>query len=548
MVILIGISSVFNVKHTREINHTLEELVDNRFVQMKLVDDIQNEMALQGSYLRGYLLQDQGDSLHSLREHQVIFDDKLAELKTMVKSGTMKKLVEDSIANKMVFDRYAKLTIAAHQSDNDKKAIELMNDFVQTTNDKILTNVQDMLVYQHEQLDKIQTDAKDQTDYATVASSVNFIVNLIVATIICTIITKLIATPVRMLTEAVKMVANGDLSQPKITIRTKDELRELADSFNDMKENLHHLIKATNDSAEHLSTSAAELSSSTEEVSRATENVSTRIETTSQNAQMSSVAAKESTVAMSETAVGVQRIAESSQTLHSTAINTLTIAEEGQAKLSNAKEQMQSIYDATVLVTELTKKLGLQTVEIENITKVITDITEQTNLLALNAAIEAARAGEHGKGFAVVADEVRKLAEESKTSANKIVHLTATIQRDTKNVENGVTQGLLTVEEGVKIIEQADVSFCSITGAVRSMSSQIEDISAASEEISASAEEVAASISEIANHSDGTSVQIEAVSGSIEEQVATMQDVHNIAQDLNAKSASLQEEIHKFKL
>ncbi|MGE7932912.1 methyl-accepting chemotaxis protein [Viridibacillus arvi] len=548
MVILIGISSIFTVKHTREINQSLDELVDRRFVQIRLVDDIQYEMALQGSYLRGYLLQKHSKSLESLRDHQVIFDEKLAELESIAQSDTMKELVADSITAKQEFDRYTKETIYAHQTGNVIKATQLMNEQIQPINDKILSNAEDMLTYQNEHLEKIQLDAIDKTNYATLSAIINFIVNLVVATVICIIITRMISTPVRKLNEGVKLIAKGDLSQPEIIIRTKDELRELADSFNEMKQNLRHLILATNNSAEHLSTSAAELSASTEEVSQTSENVSTSIETTSLNASMSSAAAKESVIAMDETASGVQRITESTQTLHTTAIDTLSIAEEGQNKLIDAKEQMQNIYDATVLVTELTKQLGLQTAEIENITKVITGITEQTNLLALNAAIEAARAGEHGKGFAVVADEVRKLAEESKLSANKIVNLTATIQRDTKNVETGVSQGLKTVEEGVKIIEQADVSFHSITGAVRSMTSQIEDISAASEEISASAEEVAASISEIANHSDGTSVQIEAVSSSIEEQVASMQEVHSIAQDLNAKSVSLQKEIQQFKL
>ncbi|MGE7624921.1 methyl-accepting chemotaxis protein [Viridibacillus sp. NPDC096237] len=548
MVILIGISSFFTVKHTRDINQSFEELIDRRFVQIRLVDDIQYEMALQGSYLRGFLLQKHSKSLDLLRDHQVIFDKKIAELEAIVRTDTMKELVTDSIAAKKEFDRYTKATIYLHQTGNASKAIQMMNDQIQPINDRILTNAEDMLTYQNKQLENIQADAKDKTSYATLTAIINFIVNLVVATIICIIITRMISTPVRKLNEGVKLIAKGDLSQDKITIHTKDELRELADSFNDMKENLRHLILATNNSAEHLSTSAAELSASTEEVSQATESVSTRIETTSLNANMSSAAAKESVVAMNETAVGVQRISESTQTLHTTAINTLTAAEEGQNKLIDAKEQMQNIYNATVQVTELTKKLGLQTVEIENITKVITEITEQTNLLALNAAIEAARAGEHGKGFAVVADEVRKLAEESKLSANKIVNLTATIQRDTHNVESSVSQGLITVEEGVRIIEQADVSFHSITDAVRSMTSQIEDISAASEQISASAEEVAASISEIANHSDGTSVQIEAVSSSIEEQVASMQEVHSIAQDLNSKSVSLQKEIQQFKL
>ena len=209
---------------------------------------------------------------------------------------------------------------------------------------------------------------------------------------------------------------------------------------------------------------------------------------------------------------------------------------------------MTTIYESTKLTTELIQKLSKQSEEIKSISRVITSITEQTNLLALNAAIEAARAGEHGKGFAVVADEVRKLAEESNASAGQIVALTNEIQTDTKNVEKAVQESLQTVEAGVGIINEAGLSFSQIENAVDDMKAQIEDISAVTEEISAAAEEVAASVAEIAAASKSTAEQAESSKETSQQQLATMQEINAVSNDLSNRAIDLQSAVNQFRV
>src|SRR5690606_10238341 len=206
------------------------------------------------------------------------------------------------------------------------------------------------------------------------------------------------------------------------------------------------------------------------------------------------------------------------------------------------------ISSSTNSVNALVQKLAQQTEEINNISQLITSITDQTNLLALNAAIEAARAGEHGKGFAVVADEVRKLAEQSKSSANSIVNLTLEIKADTENVERAVSESLVSVEDGVKIISHAGESFTTIVDAVTQMSMQIQEISATSEELSASAEQVTASVNEIAHSSNESSGNLEMIAAAVEEQTATMQQVNAVAVSLSDNAQTLQQEIQQIKV
>ncbi|MGG0657650.1 methyl-accepting chemotaxis protein [Rummeliibacillus pycnus] len=546
IILIIAVTSIINMINAKKSTNSIEELVNHRIEQVELVKDVQYETALQGNYLRRYILQNQDVALDHMKKEQQNLDKTLDRLDKTARSSTMQHLIKDSITEKANFDQYAQETVDAFQKKDTKKAIQLINDKVQPTNEKILKNTEAMTQHQNKELAKIKETTRSDASFALNTVILGFIIDLIIALFISIIMVKKLTSPIHQLLNAITRVASGDLTGKLIKLKTKDEFADLANEFNKMKDNLQGLLYKTKSSSDHLSATAYELSASTSEVATTIEDVSNLVDMTAQNAKLSIVASKDSANAMDETAVGVQKIAESTQSLLNNAVDTLNHSKEGQQKLAEAKDQMQEIFDATIQITNLTKQLGNQTKEIEKITHVITDITEQTNLLALNAAIEAARAGEHGKGFAVVADEVRKLAEESKTSASHIVKLVETIQRDTRNVEEGVTHGLSTVKDGVTVIDQADVSFGSITESVRSMTSQIEDISAASQQISASAEEVAASITEISNQAVSASDQMETIAASIQEQNATIQDIHHISGELSDKSVSLKEDIHKF--
>lgn len=362
------------------------------------------------------------------------------------------------------------------------------------------------------------------------------------------ILVRSIVVPVNRLAVAAEVIANGDLSQKDVEVRAKDEIRDLANSFNLMKSNLHRLIHSMTTNVEHTTLAAEELAASTDEISLSSNDIAKLVERMATSDSQAAATGRESSSAMDETAHGVQRIAEATQMLHSNAIDTQSIANEGEKTLLITENQMTIIQQSSQDTSERIKKLSAQSAEIVSITKVITDITEQTNLLALNAAIEAARAGEHGKGFAVVADEVRKLAEESKKSANQIVDLIALIQQDTIEVEKAVGVTVLNVDEGVAFIHNAQNAFDKILSAIESMTSQIEDVSASTQQISASSEEVAASVNEMSSSANHAAQQSGSIASAIEEQVATIQEINNVAKSLSDEALSVKEEIIKFKI
>lgn len=540
--------AIYSLSEMMSVTENYEEMLDHDVAQMQRAELIQKEMAMQGMFLRAYISEREDYTLGIFQEHQAALKDAVEDLRQHAKSADISGMIDELDIQIGAFDKAALEVIDKVKSGKTADADNLMNSIVREPSIGIEMAAKEISDAENTYL--VEKRALTSTIAAEAKKGLitSIIVDTILALLLAYFIKRSIAAPIRKLVSSVAVVADGDLTQEDIIVKSKDEIRELATAFNRMKLNLRNLIGSINENALHVTASAEELSASTEEVSRSSHDMSESMEMVSAGAQTSAASARESSLAMEETAIGVHRIAESAQVLNESATATEKLARERGEAVKHANDQMTVIYDSSHLTSELIKRLSKQTIEIENITKVITDITEQTNLLALNAAIEAARAGEHGKGFAVVADEVRKLAEQSKASANQIVTLTAGIQDDTKNVENAVSDSLKNVEDGVKVIDEAGDAFISIIDAIQAMGSQIEDISAATEQISASAEEVSASIQEIATQANEASGKTEQSASAVQNQMATIEEINSVAHDLSRQAMNLQETIQEFRV
>jgi methyl-accepting chemotaxis protein len=548
IVALLCISVGISFYSLSNIESKTDEALNNRVVQLRLIDEIRFGVGMQGLYARALMIDTTAKNRENLLTYAEELDKNIIALKDLVLTDTMNKYWQEIDTYNTDFNNAMNQVLAVAAEGDIEAATELVNTQLQNANVEILTVATEMGEFQEKQLALIKAETEKSISTSRTTSIVVLVLSILISVFLVGYVRRTITKPLNTVMNAAQVIAEGDLSQQDIAYESRDEIGQLAKVFNEMKASLRSLIKNVQANTEQLSAAAEELSASTEEISATTEDVTQQVAMTADSAQGSARAANESALAMEETAQGVQRIAEASQTLHTSSLDASSTATHGTEIIEQAKKQMNVINGSTAVVNDLVQKLAKQTEEIENITKVITDITDQTNLLALNAAIEAARAGEHGKGFAVVADEVRKLAEESKESANSIAALTVEIKTDTENVERAVGDSLVSVKDGVGIISEAGESFHAIVSAVDTMTTQIQEISATSEQLSASAEEVSASVNEISSGAQSAAGSIDMIAAAMEEQSATMQEVNSVAVSLNESAQDLQAEIQRFKI
>ena len=357
-----------------------------------------------------------------------------------------------------------------------------------------------------------------------------------------------IARPIQALEVAATRIADGDISLSKLNIVSNDEIGRLGQAFEKMTENLRGLIQKITQATDQVAASSEELTASAEQSAQAANQVAIVIIEVAEGAEKQLKAVNDTSAVVGQMSAGVQQIASSANVVAGTSEKSALAAQTGSEAMKKAITQMDHIEKTVERSAQVVSKLGERSKEIGQIVGTISGIAGQTNLLALNAAIEAARAGEQGRGFAVVADEVRKLAEQSQEAAKQIASLITKIQQDTDSAVEAMNQGTKEVRIGTEVVNDAGQTFQEIFRSFNEVTTQIREISAAIQQMASSSQQIVASVDDIDNISKETAERAQTVSAATEEQSATMEEIAASSQALARMAEDLAQAVSKFKV
>ncbi len=312
-------------------------------------------------------------------------------------------------------------------------------------------------------------------------------------------ITRQIIIPLRQTLRAAERVANGDLTQ-SLPVQRRDELGQLQASMQRMTQGLRELIGGIGDGVTQIASAAEQLSAVTEQTSAGVNN---------QKVETDQVA-----TAMNQMTATVHEVARNAEQASEAALMADQQAREGDRVVGEAVAQIERLAGEVVNSSEAMNQLKAESDKIGSVLDVIKSVAQQTNLLALNAAIEAARAGEAGRGFAVVADEVRSLAQRTQQSTEEIEELIAGLQSGTQRVATVMDNSRQLTDSSVELTRRAGSSLETITRTVSSIQAMNQQIATAAEEQTAVAEEINRSVMNVRDISDQTSAASEETASS----------------------------------
>lgn len=371
---------------------------------------------------------------------------------------------------------------------------------------------------------------------------------LTIALLVTIILTNKIIKPIKKITTALVGISEGDLTIEKIHVETKDEMKLLGDSVNRLMDSLSKVIKLMVSSSDKLNNYASSLNESSGFVSHATTEVANAI---SQMAIQSdeqyryTVTSVESVNLLAE---NIKETADASEKIGSVVEKNIELKDLGLSSVQELKDAANENNENTTIIENLVHRINNQSTDIGEITDMITTIAKQTNLLALNASIEASRAGEHGMGFAVVAEEIRNLANKTASAVGDIHHKIDLMQEQSIEAVNFISKNREGVNRINKTVNKTEEIIGLISDGLQALIEDINVIIDHNQVINSKKDDILVMLGNVSDAAQDNSAAIEEISATAQEQSVTIVEINDSITELNNMSNDLNNIINEFKV
>ena len=484
MVLLIVLGMV-GLKGMGKIDQGLDRIVTVNYAKIKLANDINAKVGTIIEKIELMQLKDQEGrvaakkDIDKLRVEYKELADKLEKLETTAKGKELIAAAKVSLANAAKANNEV---IELSLSDKPDEALALFNNEAFSLDMKIKEAFRAIVQYQEDRMDFRHAEAVKQFSRSQTTSFVIIGMALLIGILISFSITRSITQPLLEGVAVANALATGDLTVT-VKVSSKDETGQLMTAMKSMTENIRCIIGQVSSTSTQVAAAANQLHSTAEHIATGAEEVA---------AQASTVATsgEEMSATSGDIAQNCQMAAEGAQRASQTASIGAEVVERTVAVMSQIASKVQES-------AKTVESLGARSDQIGAIIGTIEDIADQTNLLALNAAIEAARAGEQGRGFAVVADEVRALAERTTRATREIGEMIKAIQKETKGAVTAMEQGVHQVESGTMEASKSGEALQDILQQIKDVAMQVNQIATAAEEQTATTSEISSNMMQI---------------------------------------------------
>jgi len=519
MLIILGIG----LSRMAMLQANLEHIVERDYAKITLLNTMRDAVRFRGIALRDVVLQDEfgfkREESKRMREARKTYQDADTALSQFDFNAEDKAMLESIRKAEAEAAEQILLVMDAALSEDNETAQAGIRDVVRGQLQALISHLDTMLNRLESQSLAVSEQAKSAYNSARIMMLGLGALALVVGILVALFITRSITGRLNTAVNFAKRITEGDLSG-KVSDSGTDEVAQLLQSLDQMNGSLSHIIGQAADASHHVASSCNALSDTIQDVSRLAD---------SQAEQVMQVSA-----AMEQMGVSVAEVASDASAVATAANQARDVAQEGNQNMQKSVMATERIVESVANSSAAIGELSQQIQRISQVTQVIRDIADQTNLLALNAAIEAARAGEQGRGFAVVADEVRKLAERTASSTLSITETVTSVSGKTAQV----VEAMARVSSDVN--NNADISQTTRT--------LLGDIVVAASEVNRLIQHIASATREQTDASQSTAIAMEKISQISESNSSRIHGIGSSADSLKVTANSLQNLVDRFRL